>query len=304
MSNEPIDLIPVIVERENAVLPDWCDSWGFKSVQPDLRTYGGYQWPCPGQTATCDPDRLVPENTDACPSQEGDGLCVATSWWGMASGGIPARALLLVAYSSAEVLGWDDAAGKLRLPRVAVVALVDGQRLLREAGSGANLRVANLTGANLYHADLYHADLYGAYLYGANLYHADLYGARLTGAYLTGADLTGARLTGANLTGARLTDADLRGANLTRAYLTGANLHRANLTGARLDGANLAFANLSSARLTGAYLTRAYLTGANLTGADLRGANLYGADLRGANLYGARHDDTTTWPDGYKPVTA
>ena len=28
MSNEPIDLIPVIVERENVVLPDWCDSWG------------------------------------------------------------------------------------------------------------------------------------------------------------------------------------------------------------------------------------------------------------------------------------
>ena len=23
-----IDLIPVIVERENATLPDWCDSWG------------------------------------------------------------------------------------------------------------------------------------------------------------------------------------------------------------------------------------------------------------------------------------
>lgn len=64
-------------------LADWCDSWGIKSVQPDLRTYGGYQWPHPGQTAACDPDRLVPENTDACPRQSGDGLCVATSWRGM-----------------------------------------------------------------------------------------------------------------------------------------------------------------------------------------------------------------------------
>ena len=134
-----IDLIPIIVKREHATLPDWCDSWGIKTVQPDLRTYGGYQWPCPGQTAACDPARLVPENTGACPSHAGDGLCVATSWQGMASGGIPARTLLLVAYASAEVLGRDDAAGKLRLPRVAVVALVDGQRLLGEAGSGANL---------------------------------------------------------------------------------------------------------------------------------------------------------------------
>ena len=126
MSNEPIDLIPVIVERENAILPDWCDSWGIKSVHPDLRTYGGYQWPYPGHTAECDPGRLVPENTGACPSQIGDGLCVATSARGMASGGIPARTLLLVAYASGEVLGWDDAEGNLR---------------------GANLTGADLTSA-------------------------------------------------------------------------------------------------------------------------------------------------------------
>ena len=173
MSNEPIDLIPVIVERENAVRPDWCDSWGVKSVQPDLRTFGGYQWPYPGHTAECDPGRLVPENTGACPSQIGDGLCVATSWLGMASGGIPARTILLVAYQSMEVLGRDDAAGKLRLPRVAVVALVDGQRLLREAGAGADLTDADLRGADLYRANLNDADLRGA-----NLYRADLGGAR------------------------------------------------------------------------------------------------------------------------------
>ena len=144
-----IDLIPVIVEREHATLPEWCDSWGIKSVQPDLRTYGGYQWPSPGQTAACDSDRLVPANAGACPAQIDDGLCVATSWRGMASGGIPARTMLLVAYASTEVLGRDDDAGKLRVPRVAVVALVDGQRLLREAGSGVNLRHADLTGADL-----------------------------------------------------------------------------------------------------------------------------------------------------------
>ena len=193
MSNEPIDLIPIIVERENAILPDWCDSWGIKSVHPDLRTYGGYQWPYPGHMAECDPGRLVPENAGACPSQIGDGLCVATSWEGVASGGIPARTMLLVAYASTEVLGRDDAAGKLRLPRVAVVALVDGQRLLREAGAGANLTRANLAGANLRGANLRGADLTSANLRGADLTSANLRGADLTGANLRGADLYGAR---------------------------------------------------------------------------------------------------------------
>ena len=188
-----IDLIPVIVEREHATLPEWCDSWGIKSVQPDLRTYGGYQWPSPGQTALCDPDRLVPSNTDARPYQFGDGLCVATSWRGMASGGIPARTMLLVAYQSAEVLGLDDDAGKLRLPRVAVVAVVDGQRLLREAGAGAYLRGADLYRADLYRADLRGANLTRADLTGADLTRADLYCANLDGANLDGADLTGAR---------------------------------------------------------------------------------------------------------------
>lgn len=131
-----VNLIPVTVDREQATMPAWCDSWGIKSVRPDLRTYGGYQWPWPGQTAACDPNALVPANRDACPSQEGDGLCVATSWRGMASGGIPASTMLLVAYASSEALGGDTENGKLRLPRVAVVAVVDGLRLLRESGAG------------------------------------------------------------------------------------------------------------------------------------------------------------------------
>ena len=163
------DLIPVIVEREQAVMPDWCDSWGIKSVRPDLRAYGDYRWPWPGGTAECDPARILRSNYGACPDQPGDGLCVATTWHGMASGGIPARTLLLVAYASGEVLGRDDSAGKLRLPRVRVAALVDGERLLREAGHGADLTDADLS-------------------------RADLTGADLTGAYLTGAYLTGARM--------------------------------------------------------------------------------------------------------------
>ena len=187
-----VNLIPVTVDREQATMPAWCDSWGIKSVRPDLRTYGGYQWPWPGQTAACDPNALVPANRGACPSQEGDGLCVATSWRGMASGGIPASTMLLVAYASSEALGGDTKNGKLRLPRVAVVAVVDGLRLLRESGAGA---------------DLFGADLHGANLRGANLYAADLRDANLTRADLYAANLRDANLRGANLSGANLTDA-------------------------------------------------------------------------------------------------
>ena len=217
-----VNLIPVTVDREQATMPAWCDSWGIKSVRPDLRTYGGYQWPWPGQTAACDPNALVPANRDACPSQEGDGLCVATSWRGMASGGIPASTMLLVAYASSEALGGDTKNGKLRLPRVAVVAVVDGLRLLRESGAGANLRGADLTCANLT----------CAYLSGANLSGADLSDANLRGANLSGADLFGANLRGADLRGANLRGANLSGANLSGANLTRADLYAANLTDA------------------------------------------------------------------------
>ena len=182
-----VNLIPVTVDREQATMPAWCDSWGIKSVRPDLRTYGGYQWPWPGQTAACDPNALVPANRDARPSQEGDGLCVATSWRGMASGGIPASTMLLVAYASSEALGGDTENGKLRLPRVAVVAVVDGLRLLREFGAGANLSGANLRGANLTRADLRDANLRGANLRRANLRDANLTRADLFGANLTDA---------------------------------------------------------------------------------------------------------------------
>ena len=216
MKDHAVTLIPVIVDREHASMPAWCDSWGIKSVRPDLRTYGGYQWPWPGQTAVCDPNALVPANRAACPSQEGDGLCVATSWRGMASGGIPASTLLLVAYASSEVLG-GDTESKLRLPRVAVVAVVDGLRLLRESGAGADLDGANLAYVNLTYADLRRANLTGANLTGANLAIAILTGADLRRADLTGADLRRADLAIAILTGAILTGANLRDADLTGA---------------------------------------------------------------------------------------
>ena len=211
------DLLPVIVEREQATLPDGFDTWGIKSVRPDLRTHMGYRWPFPGGVAEA--TDVNPSNSGACPSSPGDGLCVATSWRGMASGGIPARTLLLVATHSGDVLGTDAAVGKSRHRRVAVVAVVDGERLLREAGERADLEGAYLLGADLGGADLKGADLKGADLRGADLKGADLLGAYLLGAYLGGADLKGAELGGADLRGA-----DLGGADLGGAYLKGADL--------------------------------------------------------------------------------
>lgn len=205
------DLLPVIVEQEAAVLPDGCDSWAIKSVRPDLRTWGGFRWACPGGTSRSD-GNLDRDNTTACPNREGDGLCVATTWQGMASGLIPARTLLLVAYQSGDVLGREDERGKLRIAgQVHVVSIIDGERLVREHGARANLIRANLSGA-----------------------------------YLSGADLAGANLSVANLIRANLAVADLTGANLSRANLSGANLARADLAGANLAGADLTGADLAS----------------------------------------------------------
>ncbi len=246
------DLLPVIVERVVAQLPDGYDSWGIKSVRPDLMTDYGFRWAMPGGTSSSD-HRLNRGNSGACPEEPGDGLCVATTWRGMASGAIPAITLLLVAYRSVDVVGRDDIAGKLRLRGdVAVVRLIDGARLVRESGCEADLGGADLRGADLRWADLRWADLRWADLRGADL---------------RGADLREADLSGAKLSRASLSRADLDGANLSRADLSGANLSRADLRGADLDGASL-----SRADLDGASLSRADLDGANLreaVGADL-----------------------------------
>ena len=212
MSEHLTNLLDVIVETSGATLPDGYDSWGIKSVHPDLKTTRGFTWALPGGINVSN-DKLDRSNTGACPDMEGDGLCVATTWRGMASGGITARTLLLVAYRTADVVGRDELAGKLRIgAEVASVALVDGERLIREHGRGANLQDANLQDANLGGADLRDADLQDANLRGAKLQGAKLWGANLQGANLWGADLRGADLRGADLQradlppGWRLTD--------------------------------------------------------------------------------------------------
>ena len=210
---------------EGRELPEGTDRWAMRSVHLDLTSSRGYRWPFPGQWAEA-PGPIVEANTGPCPGRVGDGLCVALTPGGMATGGVPALAVLLCAVANSDVLGLD--AQKLRVRRALVVELIDLPKMARDA----NLSDAYLSGANLSGAYLY-----GAYLYGANLSDADLYGANLYGANLSGADLYGANLSGANLSGANLSGANLSGANLYGANLSGADLYGANLYGANLSGA-------------------------------------------------------------------
>ena len=154
-------------------LPEGCDQWGIRSVHPDFVSRNSFRWPFPGQWAEASgPFRS--DNKSGCPLGHGDGICVAKTWGGMASGGIPAVTLLLVAYAANDVLGSEEDGAKLRVRRAFVVDLIDGARLLRTRSRGAYLVGANLRGANLRGADLE----------GANLRNADLVGADLRGALM------------------------------------------------------------------------------------------------------------------------
>jgi hypothetical protein len=194
-----VDLLDVITKDRE--LPEGHDQWAIRTVRPDLRSRNGYRYPFPGKVAKA----AGPFSTSSgeCPSHDGDGICAATTWRGMASGGVVASTLLLVAYKEKHALGGSRSGGKLRLRRFLVVDVIDGLDLLRKSGKGADLRGAYLSGANLSGADLSGADLRGAYLSGADLSYANLRGAYLSGAHLRGADLRGADLSGADLYGVK-----------------------------------------------------------------------------------------------------
>ena len=174
----------------------------WRSVHPDLRSSRGFRWPFPGNEAVAP----LPAGKDfthgnPCPQFVGDGLCLAKTWRGAASGSIPAITCLLVEFDPGDVLGEDD--DKVRVSRCRVVDVFDAPALIRDGWCvGADLGGADLRGADLGGANLGGADLGGANLWGANLWGADLRGANLGGASLWGADLRGADLRGANLGGA------------------------------------------------------------------------------------------------------
>ena len=148
---------------------------GWRAVHPDLRSRDGFRYPFPGQWA--DAGGPILDHNDACPRQAGDGLCVAKTWRGAASGGIPATTVLLVAYDHADVYGEDD--NKVRVGAMLVLDVIDVAAMARRG----HLRSADLRGANLRGANLRGANLRGANLRSANLRSADLRGADLRGAH-------------------------------------------------------------------------------------------------------------------------
>src|SRR6266571_3936941 len=216
---EYINLLDKLTEGRE--LPKGYDHWAIKTVRADFRTKHDFVWPFPGRVARAQGPFL--DHNGSCPSQQGDGICVATTWEGMASGGVPASTLLLVAYRNIDLLGASDY-GKLRVKAAKVIDLVDGIRLVSAFGERANLSSA----------DLSFADLRSANLSSANLSFADLSFADLRSANLSFADLRSANLSSANLSFADLSFADLRSANLRSANLSSANLSSANLSSADL----------------------------------------------------------------------
>ena len=186
---------------------------GFRAVHPDFRSSRGYVWPFPGGVAKASGPFTDTPNK-GCPSRVGDGICLANTAEGMASGRIPAITVLVCAYRPSDLLGTEPGGSKVRVREAKVLRVVDFPATLRgELPPDPDLP----TKANLARADLYGANLYGANLSRANLYGANLYGADLAGANLAGANLYGANLARANLYGANLYGADMAGANLARA---------------------------------------------------------------------------------------
>lgn len=169
-------------------------TYGFLAVRADFTSTHGFRWPFPGKWTDAD-GPFCADNTGACPRSIGDGICVATSWAGMASGDIPALNILLIGYREADILGSDYNGSKLRLKKAFVRDLINGQALLLRA-EGADLSRANLRGADLRGADLIRADLRDADLRDANLRDANLRGADLVDANLIRADLSDADLRG------------------------------------------------------------------------------------------------------------
>jgi len=204
-----------IAERREMPEPEGDLIYGLRVVRADFTSTHGFRWPFPGQWAMA--SGPIRDHGSPCPEVVGDGLCVGLTWYGMASGGLSADVVLLVAAQQEDVLGRDD--DKLRARSVYVIdALTVAALLLERTGDELlDLRGANLRGVNLRGAVLRGAVLRGAVLRGANLRGADLRGADLRRADLRGADLGGADLTGADLRRADLTGADL-------AVFTGADL--------------------------------------------------------------------------------
>ena len=142
----------------------------FRSVHYDFRSRNGFQWPFPGQTAEA-VGPFDPDNMTGCPSYDGDGICLATTAAGAASGGIPMHTVLVCEYDEADVLGQGQNGEKIRVRKAEVLSVDDFPAILRGVTRHADPlpTKANLSGAYLRSADLSDAYLSRAYLRSAYL---------------------------------------------------------------------------------------------------------------------------------------
>ena len=179
---------------------------GFKITHPNCTSHGGYYWGLVnGDHDVPQMHHVIPklwdgENTDSCPSRDGDGFCLVPQGQPIreaTSGGVSLTNCVghVLVYAVDLAVGRDD---KKRTPWVIQVDAFSPVNLIQLGGVSPYLYGANLSRANLSRANLYGANLYGANLSGANLSGADLSGADLSGANLYGADLSRADLYGAN----------------------------------------------------------------------------------------------------------
>jgi hypothetical protein len=160
---------------------------GFRVCRPDMRSRGGFRWPNPGEWAEA--PGPIRRHRGACPEDVGDGLCVARTTSGAASGGINPGTYLLVAYAPDDVLGEDHS--KVRVRRALVLDVFTYDAFI---GANADLQSADLRSADLRYANLRYANLQSADLRSADLQSADLRSADLRYANLRSADLRYANL--------------------------------------------------------------------------------------------------------------
>lgn len=106
------------------------------------------------------------------------------------------------------------------------------------------------------------------------------------------------------LVGLQLPDADFAYADLTDTLLMQTDFTGSDFSAAILVNADLSYANLTDARLSSDVYADddgEALRGADLTGATLIGTTLTGADLSDAVLTDIYYDDSTRWPQGFRP---
>jgi hypothetical protein len=114
-------------------------------------------------------------------------------------------------------------------------------------------------------------------------------------------DFSNRKLDGASFQDNIMYEASFVGSELQNSDFSRTHLATGDFSGADLTGALMIGAGLGGVKFQGAVLDNADLSGAYLARADLRGASLRGVDLSKVDLDGVLYDETTIWPDEFKP---